>query len=249
MVEGVARARYGSIFTGSAHFSMSATGSLVYISGPVSASSPPRDLALYDRRGGREALNLPPMLYEFPRMSPNGQEVAASTADGSNENVWVYDLSRKSPLRQLTLQGRNRYPVWSGDGRRIAFQSDREGDLAIFVQPADGSRPAERLTKPEGKTAHVPQAWSPKDEYLLFSANTGSGFSLWTFAVRDKKVEPFADVPSSTDTSRGDVFTRRPMGGLPVERNAASQGSRSIVPRRRSRVSGSLKCSSSAMVP
>ena len=167
---------HGFTFTGSAHFSRSATGSLVYISGPVSASVPPRDLALYDQSGGMETLNLRPMLYEFPRVSPNGQEVAVRQPTATTRMYGCTDLSRKSSLRQLTFQGRNRFPVWSGDGHRIAFQSDREGDLAIFAQPADGSRPAERLTKPERETAHVPQAWSPNDEYMLFSANTGSGF-------------------------------------------------------------------------
>ena len=143
VVEGVARTRYSSIMTGSAQYSVSTTGSLVYLPGPVSTSSaPPRDLALYDRAGRVEPLNLPPMLYESPRMSPNGKELAVSTSDVNNMNVWLYDLARKSPPRQLTLQGRNRYPIWSADGRRVAFQSDREGDLAISRNPptAPGQR-------------------------------------------------------------------------------------------------------------
>jgi serine/threonine-protein kinase len=201
VVEGVARTRYGPRMTGLAQYSVSTTGSLVYVSGPASTSSPPpRDLALYDRNGRVETLNLPPMLYESPRTSPNGQEVAVATADASNVQVWLYDLVRKSPPRQLTLQGKNRYPIWSADGRRVAFQSDREGDLAIFSQPADGSRAADRLTTPERGTEHIPQAWSPDDEYLLFSAATGSSVSLETFAARTKTIARLADIRSVTLT-------------------------------------------------
>ena len=198
VLEGVARVRFGNFTsTGLAQFATSATGSLVYIAGPLSGSAPPRDLALYDRGRAREALGLPPMLYEAPRTSPNGQEVAVGAIDSGNTNVWIYDLSRKAPPRQLTLLGRNRYPTWSADGRRVTFQSDRDGDLAIYSQPADGSRPAQRLTQPEPGTAHIPQAWSPKDEYLLFSTESNSTFTLWTFAARDRTVARFADDVSS----------------------------------------------------
>jgi dipeptidyl aminopeptidase/acylaminoacyl peptidase len=200
VVEGVNRTRLGSNIGGLAQYSLSATGSLAYVAGPVStASAPPRDLALYDTNGGVESLNLPPMLYESPRISPNGQEIAVSTLDDDNVNVWLYDLARKTPLRQLTLQGRNRHPIWSADGLSVAFPSDREGDLAIFSQAADGSRPAERLTRPEPGTAHVPQAWSRGDEHMLFSASTGSGYWLEVLAARTKTIERFAaDLQSTT---------------------------------------------------
>ena len=59
----------------------------------------------------------------------------------------------------MTFGGKNRFPIWSADGQRIAFQSDREGDTAIFWQAADGTGTAERLTKPDKDTAHVPESW------------------------------------------------------------------------------------------
>jgi Tol biopolymer transport system component len=69
-------------------------------------------------------------------------------------------------IRRLTLAGRNRVPVWSPDGQHVAFQSDREGDLAIFWQRADGTAPAERLTTPDKDTADVPEFWSPDAKTL-----------------------------------------------------------------------------------
>ena len=51
--------------------------------------------------------------------------------------------------RQLTFAGKNRFPIWSTDGQFVTFQSDREGDLALFRQRADGTGNAERITKPD----------------------------------------------------------------------------------------------------
>ena len=104
-------------------------------------------------------------------------------------------------MRRLTFGGKNRFPLWSSDGQRVAFQSDREGDLGIFWQPADGTGTAERLTKPESGTSHVPESWSPKGEQFLFSATKGSSVSLWTFSLRDKKATAFDAVQSSTPTT------------------------------------------------
>ena len=129
ILEGVGRSRFGpTIRTGSAHASVSDTGSLVYIPGPVSPASSLQNLAYIERGGAVESLKLPPGRYEFPHVSPDGKNVAVGITDGSEANLWVYDLSRTTTIRQLTTGGKNRFPVWSADGQYIAFQSDRDGD-------------------------------------------------------------------------------------------------------------------------
>jgi eukaryotic-like serine/threonine-protein kinase len=139
VVEGVARTRYAALPTDSAHFRVSETGTLVYLPGPVVvAESPPRDIGMFGREGTTQPLKLPPMAYEFPRLSPDGQQLAVSTDNGRAAQIWICDLLGSGPPRQLTFQGRNRYPIWSPDGRRVTFQSDADGDLSIFWQAADG---------------------------------------------------------------------------------------------------------------
>jgi serine/threonine-protein kinase len=139
-----------------------------------------------------------PAPYEAPRVSPDGSRIAVGVADKKEAYVAIYDLDGKTTLRRLTFGGNNRYPVWSRDGQRVAFQSDREGDLAIFWQRADGTAPAERLTKPEKETAHVPASWSPKDETLLFtvvsSKDSNATGALWTYARASGTVAPFGNV-------------------------------------------------------
>src|SRR6516165_8233492 len=80
--------------------------------------------------------------------------------------------------------GSNRFPIWSADSQRVAFQSDREGDRGIFWQRSDGSGTAERLTKPEAGANHFPEAWSPKgDSFLFYVQDKNNQNSLWTFSI------------------------------------------------------------------
>ena len=130
LVDGVRRPTDAGGLTGSADFSVSDTGSLVYVSG--AAPSVRRELAFIDRKGAVEPLKLPPDDYESPRISPDGTQIAYATDDGQEATVWISPLSGTGSARPLTFGGKNRLPIWSADGQHVAFQSDREGDLGIF---------------------------------------------------------------------------------------------------------------------
>jgi Tol biopolymer transport system component len=220
VLEGVRRSSGGQ--TGTAQFSFSNTGALIYVPGPASASfSVP--LALYDRKGAAEPLGLPPGSYSNPRTSPDGKRIAYQVDDGKEANIWVYDLSGASSSRRLTFGGRNRYPMWSSDGLRIAFQSDREGDFAIFWQPADGSGPAERLTKPEQGTSHVPESWSRTANQFSFDVIKESTHALWVYSLQDKKAAPFGGIQSEqaidsvfSPNGRWVAYTMTAIGGSEV---------------------------------
>jgi eukaryotic-like serine/threonine-protein kinase len=191
IVEGVSRA--SSISSGAAQFAFSESGSMVYV--PGAASTARQEVMVFDRTGKSEPLKLPAGRYAYPRVSPDGKRLAVETNDGRETNVSVYDLSGTSSPRRLTFGGNNRYPIWSADGRRVTFQSDREGDRAIFWQPADGGT-AERLTKPEQGVSHVAESWSPDGRTLLFSAVKNTDVSLWMLGLPDRKTAPFDDVHS-----------------------------------------------------
>jgi len=194
IVEGVRRSEGGQ--TGVAHFGVASTGSLVYVPGPLSGSSAPGELALIDRTGGVQKLKAPSAAYGAPRISPDGKRIALGIDDTRGANIWIYDLSTASSIRQLTFGGRNHFPVWTSDSQRIAFQSDREGDAGIFWQRADGTDTAQRLTKPDQGVSHIPESWSRAGDRLLYGANTGSNFSLWTLSIPDKKTAPFSQMTS-----------------------------------------------------
>jgi Tol biopolymer transport system component len=149
-----------------------------------------------NRAGQLDELRVPPGYYERPRVSRDGSLVAVSSEDANGAHIWIYDLSGKTSIRQLTFDGKNRFPVWSPDGTRVAFQSDREGDLAIFSQRSDGTTTAERLTKPENGSIHVPESWSSDGKHLVFSASEGGTNHLFVYSLDTKTSAPFGDVRS-----------------------------------------------------
>jgi len=188
---------------GSAFYSVASDGTLVWVHSSVSANDNTRQLALSDGAGAVTPLSLRPGAYDTPRISPDGTRVAVGVADAKEAYIAIWDLDGRTALRRLTFGGNSRYPVWSRDGQRVTFQSDREGAPAIFWQRADGTGPAERLTTPEPDTAHVPASWSPKDDTLLFTVipaknqeATGAEArgAIWTFARASGTAAPFGGV-------------------------------------------------------
>jgi serine/threonine protein kinase len=199
ILEGVMRA--GSGQTAVAQFSTGANGSLVFVSGPASPSAGRvAQITLMDRKGTVEPLKLQPGAYDHPRVSPDGTRIAFATDDGKDAVVWVYELSGATAMRRLTFGGKNRFPIWSTDGQHVVFQSDREGDLGIFWQAADGSGTPERLTKADKDTSHIPESWSPKGDGFLFRVTKGTDISLWLFSLKDRTARPFGAVRSQTPT-------------------------------------------------
>ena len=203
VVEGVRRGITGAV--GTLHLNTSGTGTLVYMSGPNTTTNAATTLALADRAGALARLAVPPGSYVHVRASRDGGRLAIGSDDGKEAIVSIQELAGKSAMRRLTFGGRNRFPIWSPDGQRVAFQSDREGDLAIFSQRADGSGAVERLTKPAQGEAHVPESWSSDGKLISFSVAKGPAFSLWTVTVADKKAAPFGAVQSAEPI--GSVFS------------------------------------------
>ena len=203
VIEGVRRGAFAEVVSGIAQFSVSSTGSLVYAPAPFAAGSTQRDLVIINRKGESEPLKLPQRGYEFPRVSPDGKQLAFGTNDGGAAHVWIYELAGTRSPRQLTFEGRNRFPIWTADSQYVAFQSDRDGDLAVFRQRTDGATAAERLTKADVGSAHFPRAWSPDGRTLLVAGAQDFNFakSLFTFAVPDRKVTPLVESPSTVDTA------------------------------------------------
>jgi WD40 repeat protein len=191
VLEGVQRSFAGA--TGAAQFSVSDNGSLAYIAGPPGTTQSAFDIALTDRKGAVEPFNLPKGPYAYPRISRDGRSVAYQTDEGKQAAVWIYNLRSKGAQRRLTLSGANRFPVWAPDSQRVAFQSDRDGDLGIFAQRVDGTGTAERLTKPEPNVEHLPESWSPDGTELLFSVRKVNQFSLWVLSLKDGKSRQISD--------------------------------------------------------
>jgi len=66
-----------------------------------------------------------------------------------------------------------RYPVWSPDGKYVAYISDRTGEYELYLRPADGTGEEKQITK-DGSAFRYAPAWSPDSKKIAFSDKTGS---------------------------------------------------------------------------
>jgi len=166
-------------------YAVSESGSLVFVASGLAEAS--HTLALVDRDGVVEPLDLPPNSYRHPRLSPDGTRLAVQVAREGGNDIWVYDLSGETAFQRLTLDGNNTYPIWTPDGERITYASNRNGPEGIYWQAADGSGVAELLATPEDGGSPQPEAWSPDGRTLSFRAIGGGSqdSGLWTLSLDD----------------------------------------------------------------
>ena len=104
--------------SGAGQFSISETGSLLYLPGGM-FPDPERSLAWVDRTGQVQPLALPARAYLMPRISPDGRRVVLWTQ--GDRNVWVHDLARGT-LTRLTSEARNARAIWTPDGTRVTYR-------------------------------------------------------------------------------------------------------------------------------
>ena len=150
---------------GTANFSVADNGSLVYLPGGAPAAEAGRTLVWVDREGREEAIPAPRAPYESPRLSPDGRYVAVEVREPENTDVMVFDLDRETLTRLTFDPGVDGAPLWSLDGQRVVFSSDREGSFGVYSRAADGTGQAERLTTSD--TNQMPQSWSADGQALV----------------------------------------------------------------------------------
>ncbi len=160
---------------GGAAASLSASGTLAYLSGQTGRQ-------LVRSAAGRADLPLiaEPRNYNAPRLSPDGRKVAVRVEGTSSADIWIYDLAARTFTR-LTTEGNNIAPEWSPDGKRVLFLSDHLGKRTIWWQPADGSAKAEVLHEPEEPVNEA--ILSPDAKWLLYRTASGELHPRNIFAV------------------------------------------------------------------
>ncbi len=148
-------------------FSLSKDGSLLYASGTLLAI--PGELVWVDRHGVEQPVAEGLRGYFDPRLSPDGQRLAVSIVGENGYDVWVFALGRGT-LTRLTFGGTSIRFIWSRDGERVIFGSNRGGgDFNIFSKLADGSGTAEQLTT---GAYRVPTSISSDGKTIVFRQNS-----------------------------------------------------------------------------
>jgi serine/threonine-protein kinase len=169
VVEGVARAG----ITGSANYGIADTGMLAHVVGSEGGITEERSLVWVDRNGNEESLGIRSGAYRYPRISPDGTNLALTIDSGNKSDIWTCDVVNKNPIR-LTTNEASICPLWTLDGKRIAFLSGDGG--AVYWRAADGTGVDELIGSGPGE-ATFPFAWSI-DENMLITMEFGRGTAL-----------------------------------------------------------------------
>jgi dipeptidyl aminopeptidase/acylaminoacyl peptidase len=107
-----------------------------------------------------------------PQISPDGKWVAYTVstpdmdANRGVSNIWIVPTSGGATL-QLTQSGHDSSPVWSPDGKTIAFLSSRSGDSQVYLLSLEGGE-AHALTKLSTGADLV--KWSPDGKTIAFTS-------------------------------------------------------------------------------
>ena len=150
-----------------------------------------------------------PLWMRYPAISPDGSTIVFAYKGD------IYSVpSQGGEARQLTTNAAfDSHPIWSPDGKKIAFASNREGSMDVYVINANGGAPT-RLTTNSG--SELPVAFKDND-HVLFSANVMPTAQSNLFASRE-----FSQVYEvSTQGGRPKLYSVLPMENISI--NAKGQ--------------------------
>lgn len=111
---------------------------------------------------------------QFAGLSPQGDRVAIVLDSGIND-IWTLDLAHGVRTRLTFGPVANTFPVWSPDGKWVAYASIRSGVQGIYRKPADGSGAEEMLLSDPDATGLIPSDWSRDGKTLIYSTGLSTG--------------------------------------------------------------------------
>ncbi len=171
-------------------YSSSRNGNLIYQASKVQTGW---QLGWY-ARDGKQLNNLgEPAQYGYAVISPDGNRVAYDIYDpqSRNRDIWIHDLIRNIRTRFTFDPSVDETPVWSSDGSRIIFHSDRRGHYDLFEKTTSGAGGESLLL--ESPDPKFPLDWSSDGKYFLYSnTDPKTKSDLWILPLAgDRKPIPF----------------------------------------------------------
>jgi serine/threonine-protein kinase len=167
-------------------YAVSDSGTLVYVPGSTAVSQQPSTLVWVDHEGNEDPLAAAPDIYDNIKISPDSTRVAlARTVDG-NEDIWIWDLVRKTMTRLTFDEAEDNDPIWTPDSQRIIFSSERAERRIICWKAADGTGEVEQIASMEGLGIWP---WSVSNDGNTLFFGKWSGLSLYDIGILSLKGE------------------------------------------------------------
>jgi Tol biopolymer transport system component len=173
VASGIQMARGGG--AGDASFAVSPSGSLAFApENPLPARS---SLLWIDREGKTDPVVDEQQAYAGNLdLSRDGQKLAVSIMGQDYENLAVYHL-RERRWQYFPAEAEEMSPIWSPNGDRLAFASNRDGPFNLYVTwPSEEGR-TERLT--QSGNWQIPFSWSPDGRFLAYQQQDDFGWNIW----------------------------------------------------------------------
>jgi Tol biopolymer transport system component len=146
-------------------------------------------------RSGKEVgtVTMTPGPYSGVTPSPDGRRAILLRPDPQTAtDMWLVELDRGTTTRFTSEPGNEFFPVWSPDGSRLAFASNRNGPYDIYARPVTGSGQEEVLCR-SGQLKKWPTTWSPDGRSIVFTGSSPkTGDDLWILPLDgDRKPVPY----------------------------------------------------------
>lgn len=174
-------------------FSISMNGVLCYQTGNREISQ----LTWFDRSGKQLGQTGPPGLFNEPTLSPNGQRVALNSDTRELGDIWILELARGTFTRFTFDPNTDRRPVWSPDGTRVVFSSNRSGVDNLYQRLATGAGGDELLLSSDHTM--IADDWSKDGRFLLYEQHrAGTNRDLWILPMTGDR-KPFLFLQTEFD--------------------------------------------------
>ena len=171
---------------------VSDNGVLAYRTG-TGTGMPMSELVWFDRDGQRIGLAAGRGYFMRPNLSPDQQRVVVNRIDLREDvrDLWIIDLVRATVSRLTFGPSTQTSAVWSPDGARIVFSSDRDGTYGLYEKLATGAGGEQALIRSE--TPKSPSDWSADGRFIVYDeVNPKTGTDLWVLPLfGDRKPMPF----------------------------------------------------------
>ena len=167
-------------------FSTTPGGVLAYSRREETGDSKSR-LLWVDRQGALVGSVGGPENYWTVRVSPDDSLVATNPGP----DIWIYSAHEGVANRFTSASGTDAVPVWSPDGRHLAFFSNRRGPQELYVKPVDETGDAEPLLA-AGREV-IPTDWSSDGQVLALTRIGAESLDVWAYSINDDVVSPVVD--------------------------------------------------------